>query len=323
MSDDRIAFLIMVFVAVFLLATSVIVPAFGTEAKAARRLRARMKEVAQAADPTKIALMREKYLRKLSPLERWLEELPGMDKLRAIMEQAGRTTPAYRLVTTAFLTGMGAGLVTWLATRQLAFGALAAVGVFALPIVRIRWERDKRLALFEEQLPDALNSITRALRAGHPFTETLKLVGEEMVDPIAGEFRRIFSDVNYGMSFKAAFAGLLQRVPSMTLMTVVTAVLVQRETGGNLAEVLDKIAAVVRGRFRFQRRLRTLSAEGRLSAWILTLVPFVLAAVVSVTTPEYLPMLVKDPLGRVMIMVAFFNITIGIFWIRRIIRFEV
>lgn len=323
MSDERIVILIMVFVAVFLLATSVIVPAFGTEAKAARRLRARMKEVAQAADPTQIALVREKYLRKLSPVERWLEDLPGMDKLRAILEQAGRTTPAYRLVTTAFATGMAAGLVTWLATRQLAFGVLAAVGAFALPIIKIRWERDKRLAVFEEQLPDALNSITRALRAGHPLTETLKLVGEEMTDPIASEFRATFSDINYGMSFKAAFAGLLQRVPSMTLMTVVTAVLVQRETGGNLAEVLDKIAAVVRGRFRFQRRLRTLSAEGRLSAWILTLVPFVLAAVVSVSTPEYLPMLVKDPLGRVMIMVAFFNIMVGIFWIRRIIRFEV
>lgn len=323
MSMEELAFLVMVFIAVFLLASSVIVPAFSTEAKVARRLRSRLKEVAQTLDANQSTLVRKEYQQELGPLARWLESLPGMAALRSAIEQAGRTIPAYRLILMAAAAGAGIGVLVLMVSRQPLLGLLAAAVAFAAPLFKIRLERDKRLARVEEQLPDALNTMTRALRAGHPFVEAVQFVADEMSDPIAKEFRTTFADINYGMSVKAAFFGLLQRVPSMTLMTVVTAVLIQRDTGGNLAEILDRIGAVVRSRFRFQRRLRTLSAEGRMSAWILTLIPFGLAAMLSFTNPDYLPMLVKDPTGRTLIMVAFFNIIVGIFWIRRIIRFQV
>lgn len=320
---EHVIFAGMVFVAVSLLATSLIVPAFGTEAQAAKRLRSRIRGVTDSYDPATAQLLRDRYLRDLSPLERRFEALPGMQRLAELIEQAGRKILAYKVVLIALGLALGVGVLVAVVTQQMLFGIPAAAIAFSLPFMKILHERNQRLALFEEQLPEALNIMSRAMRAGHPFVETLKLVGEEMHDPIASEFRTAFTDLNYGMSTRTAFMGLLARIPSVSLMAVTTAVLVQRETGGNMAEVLDKIAAVVRGRFRFQRRVRTLSAEGRLSAWILTLVPFVLAAVVWFTTPDYLPMLTKDPLGRNLIAAAFFFIIVGIFWIRRIIRIDV
>jgi tight adherence protein B len=323
MATEHIFFLLMVSLAVFFLVTALIVPAFGTEAHVARRLRARISGVLDTMDPGTVSLLREKYLRNLSPLERRMEMLPGMERLAQLIEQAGREVPAYRVVLIAVATGLGAGLAVLLWSGQPLF-SVPAMGVgFALPLWKLKQERAKRLARFEEQLPDALDMMTRALRAGHPFTETLKLVAAEMDDPMAKELGATFADINYGMSVKNGFLSLLRRVPSVSLMAVVTAVLVQRETGGNMAEILEKISAVVRGRFRFQRRVRTLSAEGRLSAWVLTLVPFVLAGMLTVIAPEYLPMLTKDPLGHKLILAAFVFMVVGIFWMRRIIRVDV
>jgi tight adherence protein B len=323
MSIEQLIFVAMVFTAVFLLARSLLVPTVSTEAQAGKRIRNRVSGVIDEIEPATQSLLREKYLRQLTPFERWVEGLPGMESLATMIEQAGRKIPAYRLILMATLLGALTGMLVTLFLRQPLFGLLSAVAVFFLPLLKVRLERAKRLDRFEEQLPDALNIMSRALRAGHPFTETLKLVAEEANEPISEEFRVTFSDINYGMSVKTALLGMLQRTPSLSLMAVTTAVLVQRDTGGNIAEILDKIAVVVRRRFQFQRRLRTLSAEGRLSAWILTLIPFVLAAALSFTTPEYLPMLIKDPLGRKLVMGSFAAIIVGIFWMQRIIRIQV
>ncbi|MCH5373387.1 MAG: type II secretion system F family protein [Planctomycetes bacterium] len=323
LTGDMMIFLVMVFVAVSLLATSVIVPTFGRETKATRRLRDRIQAVADGMDNEAVSLVRENRLRRLSPFERKLETLPGMESLAHLIEQSGRSIPAYRLMSLTVLAAIGSLLTMTILTGSLIVGVLAGFVLAIAPLFKLRIERSKRLARFEEQLPEALDIISRALRAGHPFVETLKLVGDEMDDPIAKEFGMAFTDINYGASVRQGFMNLLERVPSMSLMAAITAVLIQRETGGNMAEILEKIAAVVRGRFRYQRRLRTLSAEGRLSAWILTLIPFVLSAVIMLVQPDYLPMLTKEPLGRQLIIVAFVLITLGIFWIRRIIRIEV
>ena len=165
--------------------------------------------------------------------------------------------------------------------------------------------------------------MTRALRAGHPFNETLQMVSKEMDEPIASELGMTFDEINYGVDVRQAFQNLLARVPSMSLMALVTSVLVQRETGGNLAEILDKISKVIRGRFRFQRRVRTLSAEGRLSAWVLALVPFGLFGMIAVTNPGYLTVLITEPVGRKLIVTALVLMVIGSVWIRKLLRIEV
>ncbi len=323
MSIEQLIFLGMVFMAVTLLATSVIVPTLGYEARALRRLRARVRHVSMNLQGADLNLLRQNYLKGLSPAERLLENVPGMQALRARLEQAGHRLPAYRFVLICIFVSLTAAILTGVVTRSTPMAFLALLAAALLPLLVLNVQREKRLVKFESQLSDALNSISRALRAGHPFNSALKLASEEMDQPLAGEFEQVFNDLNYGMDSRIVFAGLLQRVPSFSLMTMVTAVQVQKDTGGNLAEILDKIAEVVRSRFRFQRKVRTLSAEGRLSAWILTLVPFILAAIIAATTPDYLPRLTRDPTGHTLILIAFVNLAIGIMWIRHIIRIRV
>jgi tight adherence protein B len=163
----------------------------------------------------------------------------------------------------------------------------------------------------------------RALRAGHPIASAIKLAGEEMQNPIGKEFETTFADLNYGNDVRRAMLGLLQRVPSVPMMALVTSVLVQKETGGNLAEILGQISDVIRGRFRLERKIRTLSAEGRLSAWVLAMVPLVLFGVISISTPDYLPVLTESEIGKKLIIYAVISAVIGVYWVRKIIRIDV
>jgi tight adherence protein B len=324
MENTPIVFLVMISVAVFLLVWNLMVPVFGAERKAAKKLKKRLNRVSTREHRASAAkMLREKYIRELNPVERALETLPGMDRLALMLEQSGRNIPAYRLLLLSIAIGLATGLITGYFTNNVLIGLIAGLVVAAIPFLKISMDRSKRLSTFEEQLPEAMDIMVRALKAGHPFSETLKLVAEEMNDPISKEFGITFADINYGLDVKQAFLNLLERVPNMTLMTLVIAVIVQRETGGNLAETLANISTIVRGRFRFQRKVRTLSAEGRMSAWVLVLIPFVLFVGLMVTTPSYLKIMIEDPMGIKIISVAFVMIVIGIFWLRRIIRIEV
>jgi tight adherence protein B len=317
-------FLLMVFVTIFLLAYLLVVPTFGGDRKMRKQLSRRVQDVNSAFDQASMAsLLREKYLHSLSPFERALERLPGAERLNGLIEHSGRTLRAYQLVLISAAGGLTAGLLAWLFTREIMVGLAAGALIAFVPFFKLKIDSRKRFDTFEEQLPDALDTITRALRAGHPFNDSLHLVGEEMDDPIAREFEMTFAEMNYGFDSRAALLNLLERMPSVSVMAMVTSVLIQRETGGNLAEVLQKISVLIRSRFRFQRKVKTLSAEGRMSAWVLSLVPLVLVVVIHLTSPEYLPMLIDDPTGRELITGAFVGMILGLLWIRRIIRIDV
>ena len=322
LSIQTLVFMAMVVLAVVLLASSVIVPTVGSQAQASRRLKRRIFSVLESIDENTASILRQRFYEDLSPIERFLDVIPGMANFRLIVEQSGVDTKAYRVVVYsiafALLTFVSASVVN--DTVLIPF--LLAACMASLPIFYMYRRRNRRLATFEEQLPNALTMMSRALLAGHPFNETIKMISEEMSDPIAGEFRQVFNDINYGLSSKAAFMSLMTRVPSMSVNTLVIAILIQTESGGRLSEIVTKIAAVIRGRFKLNRKVRALSAEGRLSAWILTLLPFVLALVISVTTPSYLPGMIDDPMGRKMVGVSFLFVILGIFWMRRIIRFK-
>jgi len=324
MEDMPIVFLIMISIAVLLLVWNLRVPVFGAERKSAKRLKKRLNRIATKEHRASAAqMLRDKYIRNLNPIERKLETLPGMSQLALFIEQSGRNTPAHRLLLFSAAIGLTGGVIIWYFANNILIGVLSGLLLAALPYLKINFERSKRLARFEEQLPEAMDIMVRALKAGHPFTETLKLVAEEMEKPISAEFGITFADINYGLDVKQAFLNLLERVPNITLMTVVIAVIVQRETGGNLAETLANISSIVRGRFRFQRKVRTLSAEGRMSAWVLAMIPFVLFMGLMVTSPSYLTPLITEPAGIKIISIAFVLIIIGIFWLRRIIRIEI
>jgi tight adherence protein B len=246
-----------------------------------------------------------------------------MEALGRIIEQSGRTILAHRLVALAALLAVAGFTLAMVFFGNLAIGLLAIIAGAAAPFIFITRERRARLEKFEEQLPDAVDVMKRALRAGHPFNACIKLVAEDMDAPIAREFELTFADVNYGNDLRRALLGMLLRVPSMNLMAVVTAVLIQKETGGNLAEIFERISQVIRSRFRFGRRVRTLSAEGRMSAWILALVPIILFGVLWITTPSYLPPLLAHPVGQKMLAFACVMMVVAVFWMRRIIRIDI
>jgi tight adherence protein B len=311
-----------VFVAVFVLMLGLTSSASG-ESRMRRALRRRLDLIGADAQQDIASILREKYLTSLTPFERRLEELPLMEKLSQMSEQAGLTTPGYRVVMTSVLLAVLGGLLTGGLMRSGLVGLAAAAAGFAAPYLRLSMLRRRRLQKIEEQIPDAIDVIKRALRAGHPFNAAIKLVADDMDQPIAKEFELTFSDLNYGNDVRRALLGLLNRVPSISVMALVTSVSVQRETGGNLAEILDQIAKVVRGRFRFERKIRTLSAEGKMSAWVLAMVPLGLVAMMSVSSPNYLPVLLTNPTGHKMLYGAGILAVVGILWIRRIIRIEV
>lgn len=323
-SEFILAFLGMVFTAMFLLSQGLVIPVFGEASKVRKRIRGRLNLLERASNlPNMQSILRQKYLRRLSPLEARLEQLPAMESLAQMIEQSGHEYRAYRVLLLGVVLGSAVGLLLWVLLQIWWVALPVAVAVFWLPVLKISRDRSKRFAEFEEGLPDALDAVCRALRAGHPFNETLQLVADEHKGPVAHEFGLTFSDINYGNDVRRAMLGLLERMPSMTVMMLVTTVLIHRETGGNLTEVLERLSSLIRGRFRFQRKVRTLSAEGRMSGWILVSMPFVLAAAIVFSSPTYLPLLFQEPLGQKLVIGAFVAMLIGIFWIRKIIRIQV
>lgn len=317
-------FVLLVFFAAVLLMQGTVVPVFSESRKMRKRIAARLSNVAQSGDGAEFAsILREKYLRDLSPLERTLESLPVMERLSRLIEQSGRETPAYRVVVSAIALSIAANIAAWIFTRQWQAALAAALVGLVLPFLYVFRERAKRLEKFEEQMPEAIDVIQRALKAGHPFSQSLKLVAEDMDEPVSREFELTFADLSYGNDPRRALLGLLQRVPSVSVTALITAVLVQRETGGNLAENLGRISNVIRGRFRFQRKVKTLSAEGRLSGWILSMTPLALFGILWLMHPDYVARLTGHPKGPTLIYAAVFMGSVGVLWIRRLVRVEV
>ena len=324
LGDNLWIFVGLVFTAVFLLSQGLVIPVFGESRSARKRMQKRMKTVmADANNQQRISLLREHYTRNLNPLEKRIELLQIFDPLRQLVAQSGLKIPAYRVVLLALVLGAVTAGIAWSLNKHYWAPLVGAPLGLVLPFLYIRKKRVARIAQIEEQLPDVVDVIIRALRAGHPFVEAIRLVSSEMPKPVSEEFKLTFNEINYGGDVRTALMGLLGRVPSILVMALVTAVLVQRESGGNLAEVLEKIAAVIRGRFRFQRKVRTLSAEGRISAWVLTLTPFVLFVMISVVSPDYMPMLTESPRGGDIVLMALVLIVVGVFWIKKILNLRV
>jgi len=189
--------------------------------------------------------------------------------------------------------------------------------------VHVWWKRKKRFAAFLEHLPDALDLMSRALTAGHAFSESLQMVSSEMPEPIAGEFRKTYEEQNLGLSLKLALENLTQRIPLLDLRMCVTAVLIQRETGGNLAELLEKVAYTIRERFRIMGDLKTLTTSSRMSAWLLCGLPIFVAIAVTVLNPEYMSVLWKDPRGHWLIATALFMQVTGMLIVRKILNIKI
>lgn len=270
-----------------------------------------------------ISLLKRRSLEGASAFERILASLPRISTLDRLIEQSGTTMTLPRLAVMMLLTALSVFLVALVFKVPFAFALAAGAGVALVPPLYLMAMRDRRLRQLDAQLPDAVDLIARALRAGHAFPSALQMAGEELPAPIGEEFRIAFEEINYGISMNDALLNLATRVPSDDLRFFVIAVLLQRETGGNLAEILDNISTLIRERFKLMGTVRVLSAEGKLSAWILTLLPFGTALMINIVNPGFMSVLWKDPAGLRLVAVAAALMVLGILWMRKIIRIRV
>jgi tight adherence protein B len=219
--------------------------------------------------------------------------------------------------------GAAAFAVAALIGRPPILGAALALALAALPWWRVSMARNKRIQRFEQQFPEALDMMGRAMRAGHAFPTAVKMCGDEISEPMGRDFRILSDEMNYGVSAAEALQNLAQRVPLPDVSYFVVAVLIQRESGGNLAELLDSISAILRARLKLLGEVRTLSAEGKLSAIILTALPFGVALMVNLVNPKFMAVLWTDPAGLRVVGAALFMMVVGILWMRSIIRIRV
>jgi tight adherence protein B len=240
-----------------------------------------------------------------------------------MLDQADLQITVTRLVMFSLMAGMLAALAASVLTISLVIIVFVGLGASSVPFIHVAWARRKRLNKFLEHLPDTLELMSRALQAGHAFPEALHMVSTEMPEPIATEFRKTYEEQNLGLSLKLALENLSQRIPLLDLRLCITAILIQRETGGNLAEILEKVGHTIRDRFRIFEDLKTLTTSSRMSAWILCGLPIFVALAVTVMNPDYMSILWSDPRGHYLIAAAMGLQITGMLVIRKILRIKV
>ena len=242
--------------------------------------------------------------------------------LQQLLVEAGLTYTVGVFVLASLVVGAVTAAISWMVLKVLVASCVLGIVAGCLPVFYVRHKRSKRLQTFEEQFPEAIDLIARALRAGHALTTGLGMVADEIPAPVGEEFRRLYDEQNFGMSLPEAMRAFARRVPVLDARFFVTAVLTQRESGGNLSEVLDNLSSVMRERFKMKRHVRVASAHGRISAWVLSCMPPVLAAVIFLMSPDFLRVLWEDPAGLQLLLIAGALQLIGTFAISRLVRIE-
>jgi tight adherence protein B len=246
-------------------------------------------------------------------------------KLRDLLEQSGlKWTPA-RLVNTCLLMGTAVCFLAWimLPAEYRQFSALIGLVASGLPLLFVVRKRGARLRRFEELFPESLEFVARSMRAGHAFSVSLEMIHREFQEPLAGEFRRTFEEHNLGLPLEMALQKLAKRVPSLDVHFFVSAVLLQKRTGGNLAEILDKLAYVIRERFKLRGRIRAISAHGRMTGIALTCIPIAVGTIMFYVNPDYVGFFFHDEVGHYMMGAAILLQCIGYLVIQKIVKIEV
>jgi tight adherence protein B len=290
----------------------------------ARRIQDRLRVLASGAPLSVDSELLKRDL--LKQLPRFYQVVLGMRRLQdldRVVLQSGLARTVSGLLTASGVAA-AIGLVAWAMLPLPWWGAPLCIAVpAALPWLQVLYARSRRLAAIQLQLPDAVELMSRALRAGHAFSSAVHTVGAEGPEPIAGEFRTTFDEFNYGVPMGDALSNLAVRVPITDLRFFVIAVAIQRESGGNLTELLDKLARLVRARFKLLGTIRVLSSEGRLSAWILTLLPIALMVLINLINPKFMSLLWTDPGGLIALYISGGLMVLGVIWMWRIIKIRV
>jgi tight adherence protein B len=319
-----IAFLVFVFALVLVLG-AYLAATHGSDAKR-KRLQKRLSEAllhSAHTDDVEVVLARNELMSEIPMVNQVLLRIQTALHLKRLLDQADLHITPSRLIMFSAMAGILAALAVSILSISLPLIILGGVLAASLPFVHVWWKRKKRFDSFLELLPDALELISRALGAGHAFSEALLMISQEMPEPIAGEFRKTYEEQNLGLSLKLALENLTERIPLLDLRMCVTAVLIQRETGGNLGEILEKVAYTIRERFRIMGDLKTLTTSSRLSAWLLCGLPIFVACAVTYMNPDYMAVLWKDPRGHYLIAAALFMQVTGMLIVKKILNIKI
>ncbi|UPQ87481.1 type II secretion system F family protein [Vibrio sinaloensis] len=322
MQQDATLFFVLLFFAVVFISQALILPAAGSKAKH-KELSQRLKESQTNLDEEARSLLHDHYMKSLTPLDRRLVKFEVFSSLKKLIELSGYDWSLSQTLTVTLISSLLLFFAAIILGQPLYVGIVAAVGIWFVLYFWLNKKISDRLAAFEEQLPEALDIMRRMLQAGQPVTQAFNEVGSEMPAPIGVEFKNTFNLLNYGYDMRLAIMQMAERTPTVSMLAFSSAVLLQKETGGNLSENLEKVSRVLRARFKLQRKIKTLSAESRLSAWILVLSPFLLFVFLTFINPEYVEPLYKDPRGMDLVSAGIVSLFIGSMWIRKIINFEV
>jgi tight adherence protein B len=319
-----ISFLVFLF-GLFLVLGAYLLATVGTDNKRAR-LRQRLSEAllhSAHTEDIEVILARNELMSEIPALNRVLLRLQTALQLKRMLDQADLHITPSRLIMFSSMAGILASLAVSVISISMPLIILSGIVAAALPFLHVWWKRKRRFDQFLELLPDALELTSRALSAGHAFSEALHMVAEEMPQPIAGEFRKTYEEQNLGLSLKLALENLMERIPLLDLRMCVTAVLIQKETGGNLGEILEKVAYTIRERFRIMGDLKTLTTSSRLSAWLLCALPIFVAIAVTFMNPDYMAVLWKDQRGHYLIAAAITMQITGMLIVKKILNIKI
>ena len=319
-------------ISMFTIGAGVVVGAYYAVTKlpgylAQRRLNTRIEQMTKpieevdGSDPA--GLVKERHAGPLPGFDRFMGGTARGSALSKWIEQSGvKMTVSGLLLASLACAGL-VGFILALAMKMALGWVLGGIAGFMMPFMYVKVKRTRRLHAYEEMFPEALDLISRALKAGHAFATGLKMVADEMPEPVGPEFRKTCDEQNFGLPLKDALENLTHRIPLLDVRFFATAVLIQRETGGNLAEILENLSHVVRERFKILRQVRVYTAHGRLTGYVLLALPAFLAVALMFINPEHMNLLFRERMGQMMLLGAICMQTFGFLWIQQIVKIEV
>jgi tight adherence protein B len=319
------AFVVFLFAAAVLAIEGAYLWWMGTHGAAARRVARRLQVMSGSSGRSgeRISILKQRPYSRNASFDRVLHRIKLAQRVDALLVQSGATTTVGQFLARSLACMMVFGLLSLTLTLPAPLRLLVAMLGLCVPWALLRRARQRRLLRIEQQLPDAADFIARALRAGHSFSNVLQIVGNELSEPLSGEFRIAREEINYGVPMNEALHNMAARIPLTDLRYLIIAVLIQRESGGNLAEILGNISQIIRARLKLVAHVRVLSAEGRMSAWILSMLPFAVLCLMLVTNAQYVSMLWTDPVGQRMLWCCSIMLVIGVIWLRKIVRIHI
>jgi tight adherence protein B len=324
-----IAILVFVVVAMGVFAVASLLDQRSAQARLLRQRLASVQEAAAHEPDEELALLRDEMLSKIPALDNLLRRSSRISNLQPFLEQANLKIRAGNILMLCMVSAVVMAGVGFLAAGSLPpnqavlFAAVGMVLGGVCPYSYASYRRTKRFQKFEELFPEAIDTLARAVRAGHAFTTALELIANELSEPVASEFRKLFEEQKFGLPVRDALMNLAERMPLVDVKFFVTAVMLQRETGGNLAEILDNLSYVIRERFKIMRQVRVYTAQGRLTMMLLMGLPPVIVITMLLTSPAFIRPLFADPIGHVLVVAGVVLQTFGYFVIRKIIQIQV